>query len=72
MDLLDFFNMNKKFERMMIPGSETQGHLPTVSEELFHNPFNIKEPVKGQDYTREYQEQEEHEMVEVSIIWYCS
>ena len=72
MDLLDFFDMSKKFERVMVPGSQTQGHVLMANEELFHDPFNIKKPVKGQDYAREYQVQEEREMVEVSIIWYCS
>jgi CRISPR/Cas system CSM-associated protein Csm3 (group 7 of RAMP superfamily) len=70
MDLLDFFDMTKKFERVMVPGSETQGRVRTESEELFHDPFKIMKPVKGQDYAREYRVQEEHEMVEVSIIWY--
>lgn len=72
MDLLDFFDMSKKFERVMVPGSQTQGHVLTSSEELSHDPFNIKKPFEGQDYAREYQVQEEREVVEVSIIWYCS
>ena len=72
MDLLDFFDMTKKFERVMVPGSQTQGHVRIANEELFHDPFNINKPVKGQDYAREYQVQEEQEMVEVSIIWCCS
>jgi len=55
MDLLALLdNMTEKFERVMVPGSQTQGHVLT----------------KGQDYAQEYQVQEEHEMVEVSIIWY--
>ena len=70
MDLLHIFDMTKKFERVKVPGSQTQGHVLTESEELFHDPFKIRKPVKGRDYAREYQVQEEHEMVEVSIIWY--
>jgi len=72
MDLLDFFDMSKKFERVMVPGSQTQGHILTASEELSNDPFNIKKPVKGQDYAREYRVQEEREMIEVSVIWDCS
>jgi hypothetical protein len=72
MDLLDFFDMSKKFERVMVPGSQTQGRVLTANEELFHDPFNIKKPVKGKDYAREYQVQEECEVVEVSIVLYSS
>jgi len=68
MDLLDLFDMSKKYERVMVPGSQTEGHVVTENKELFHDPFNIKKPVKGQDYAREYQVQEEHEVIEVSII----
>lgn len=64
MDLLDFFDMNKKFERMMVPGSQTQGHVLTANEKVSHDPFNIKKPIKGEDYATEYQVQEEREMVE--------
>ena len=69
MDLPDSCDMTKKFERVMVPGSQTQGHVLT-ERELFHDPFKIMKPVKGQDYAQEYQVQEEHEMAEVSIIWY--
>jgi len=72
MDLLHLLDMLKKFEGAMVPGSQTQGRVLTANEELFQDPFNIKKPVKGQDYAREYQVQEECEMVEVSIVWYCS
>jgi hypothetical protein len=72
MDLLDFFDMTKKFERVMVPGGQTQGHVLTTDERLRHDPFNIKKPVKGRGYTREYKVREERELLEVSIIWYCS
>ena len=72
MDLLEFFDMTKKFERVMVPGSQTQGHVQIANKELFHDPFNIKKRIKGQDYAREYKLQEEREMAEVSIIWDCS
>jgi len=72
MDLLDFFDMSKEFERVMVPGSQTEGHVLMANEKLFHGPCNIKKPVEGQDYAIEYQAQEEREMVEVSIIWYRS
>ena len=52
MDLLDFFDMSKKFEKVMVPGSQTQGHVLTASEELSHDPFNIKKSVNGQDFAR--------------------
>jgi len=71
MDLLDFFDMSKKFERVMVPGSQTQGRVLTANEELSHDPFNIKKHVKGKDYARKNQVQEKCKMVEVSIIWYC-
>jgi hypothetical protein len=71
MDLLDFFDMSKKFERIMVPGSQTQGHVLTEREKVSHDPFNTKKPIKGQDYATEYQVKEEREMVEVSIICYC-
>ena len=69
MDLLDIFDMTKKYERVMVPGSQTQGHVLT-EREMLHDPFKIIKPVKGQGYAREYQAQEEHEMLEVSIMWY--
>jgi hypothetical protein len=69
MDLLDFFDMTKKFERVMVPGSQTQGRVLTTNRELYDDPFNIKKTIKGKDYAREYQVQEEREMVDVSIIW---
>jgi hypothetical protein len=72
MDLLDFFDMTKMFERVMVPGSQTQGHVLITDKKLCHGPFNIEKTVKGQDYAEEYQVQEEHEMDKVSIIWYCS
>jgi hypothetical protein len=68
MDLLDFFDMSKKFERVLVPGSQTQGLVQTANEDLFHDPFNIKKHVKGQDYARQYQVQEACEMAEVSVI----
>jgi hypothetical protein len=68
MDLLDFFDMTKTFERVMVPGSQTQGHVQIVNEELFHDPFNITKHIKGQDYARQYQVQEECELAEVSVM----
>jgi hypothetical protein len=60
--------MTKKLERVMVPGSQTQGHVLTTNEELLHDSFNIKKSIKGKDYAREYRVQEECEMVEVSIM----
>jgi hypothetical protein len=68
MDLLDIFDMSKKFERVVVPGSQTQGCVKVCDEELFDDLFNIKKPSKGLDYARQYQIQEENEMVEVSIM----
>jgi hypothetical protein len=68
MDLLDIFDMSKKFERVMVPGSQTQGHVRICDEDLFHNPYDNKKPSKGLDYARPYQMQEENEMFQVSIM----
>jgi hypothetical protein len=67
MDLLDFFDMTKTFERVMVPGSQTQGHVVT-SDGLFCDPSDSRKHIKGQDYARQYQIQEEREMAQVSII----
>jgi hypothetical protein len=71
MDLLDIFDMTKKFEKVVVPGSQTQGHVQIANEELFHDPFNIKKHIKGRDYARHYQLQEEREVAEVSFMWEC-
>jgi hypothetical protein len=68
MDLLDIFDMSKKFERVLVPGSQTQGHVKTCDEQLFYDPFDIKKPSRGLDYARQYQIQEENEMAQVSIM----
>jgi hypothetical protein len=67
MDLLDVFDMSKTFERVMVPGSQTRGYVVT-SDELFCNPPDMKKHIKGRDYIRQYQIQEEQEVIQVSII----
>jgi hypothetical protein len=67
MDLLDFFDMTKKFERVMVPGSQTQGHVQ-ITDELFYDPFNIKKHKEGQNCARQYQIQQKSEVTQVSII----
>jgi hypothetical protein len=67
MDLLDVFDMSKTFEKVMVRGSQTQGHVVT-SEELFSTSSGIKKHMKGRDYARHYQIQEEQEIIQVSII----
>ncbi|KAJ4435831.1 hypothetical protein ANN_18450 [Periplaneta americana] len=64
MDLLEFFDMSKKFERVIVPGSQTQGHVNTTNEDMFYDPFDFKKPVKGKDYAKEYQLKEEAEFAE--------
>lgn len=63
MDLLDVFDMSKTFEKVMVPGSQTQGHVVT-SDKLFSIPSDMKKHVKGRDYARHYQIQEEQEVIQ--------
>jgi hypothetical protein len=67
MDLLDVFDLSKTFQRVKIPGSQTQGHVKT-SDALFYNPSDGEKHNKGQDYARQYQKQEEQEVAQVSIL----
>lgn len=67
MDLLDIFDMTKKFERVVVPGGQTQGHVHTCHEQLY-DPFDIKKCRKGFDYARQYQIQEDNDVAQVSIM----
>jgi hypothetical protein len=67
MDLLDVFDLSKTFERVKVPGSQTRGHVVS-SDELFSNPSDMKKHIKGRDYVRQYEIQEEQEIIQVSII----
>jgi hypothetical protein len=67
MDLLDVFDLSKTFEKVIVPGSQTQGRVVT-SDGLFYNPRGGKKLIKGQDYARQYQIQEEQVVAEVSIL----
>jgi hypothetical protein len=66
MDLLDVFDLSKTFEKVIVPGSQTRGHVVT-SDKLFHNPSDGKKQIKGIDYARQYQIEEEQAAAQVSI-----
>ena len=69
-DILDIFDMSKKFERVYVRGSQTQGYVEITDKDLFYDPYDIKKEKRGQEYAREYQEQEEYEVFEVRIPSY--
>ncbi|XP_067013969.2 probable ATP-dependent RNA helicase spindle-E [Anabrus simplex] len=64
MELLDFFDLSKKFERVCVQGSQTQGHIQVSSATFFPDPCTSKGPHKGQEYAKEYQIEEDRLMVE--------
>jgi hypothetical protein len=67
MDLLDVFDLSKTFEKVIVPGSQTQGRVVT-SDGLLYTPCVGKKQIMGQDYARQYQIQEEQAVAQVSIL----
>lgn len=60
MDLLDdFFNLNKKFERVVVPGSQTGGKI-MVEPDTFPEDYQKNKVLsKGTDYAKQFKEEDE-------------
>ncbi|KAK7866118.1 hypothetical protein R5R35_011634 [Gryllus longicercus] len=60
MDLLDdFFNLNKKFERVVVPGSQTGGRIMVDPDSVPEDYRRHKVVSKGTDYVKEFREEDE-------------
>ncbi|GLH06847.1 Probable ATP-dependent RNA helicase spindle-E [Gryllus bimaculatus] len=71
MDLLDdFFNLNKKFERVVVPGSQTGGRIMVDPDSVPDDYRRHKVVSKGTDYVKEFREEDERlwrELPEIKI-----